>query len=214
MSAAQACQLCLDVLIHRPRCGRYPAYNDKHLMIGTPWVANGKCSRPFASSFEKLRDSGCTVFQHLCTKFAPELLEDERFATEGRADQGKLIINMVAMRRALFDAFRSNPAATAEAIAAANVEIGNANSVANRPENVHLDPQVIHNKSLFEVDTGTDRVGRMRMARPAAIFSRTPSKIPRGALPPKYGEHGSELLEEMGYSADEIALLREQGVLK
>ena len=28
------------------------------------------------------------------------------------------------------------------------------------------------------------------------------------------GEHGSELLEEMGYSADEIALLREQGVLK
>jgi formyl-CoA transferase len=54
----------------------------------------------------------------------------------------------------------------------------------------------------------------MRMARPAAIFSRTPSKIPRGALPPKYGEHGSELLEEMGYSADEIALLREQGVLK
>ena len=100
MSAAQACQLCLDVLIHRPRCGRYPAYNDKHLMIGTPWVANGKCSRPFASSFEEAQSSGCTVFQHLCTKFAPELLEDERFATEGRADQGKLIINMVAMRRA------------------------------------------------------------------------------------------------------------------
>ena len=184
---------CL-ALIRRPRCGRYPAYDNAHVMIGTPWVEN--------------------VFSTLCTKFAPELLEDERFATEGRADQGKLIINMVAMRRELFDAFRSNPAATAEAIAAANVEIGNANSVANRPENVHLDPQVIHNKSLFEVDTGTDRVGRMRMARPAAIFSRTPSKIPRGALPPKYGEHGSELLEEMGYSADEIALLREQGVLK
>jgi crotonobetainyl-CoA:carnitine CoA-transferase CaiB-like acyl-CoA transferase len=53
--------------------------------------------------------------------------------------------------------------------------------------------------------------GRLRQARSAARFSRTPAAIRRPA--PALGEHTEEILVEAGYSAAEIVTLRAGGAL-
>ena len=53
--------------------------------------------------------------------------------------------------------------------------------------------------------------GRLRQARAAARFSRTPPEIRRGA--PRLGEHTQEVLAELGYSAEEIAGLRSDSII-
>ncbi|MGH0038316.1 MAG: CaiB/BaiF CoA transferase family protein [Myxococcota bacterium] len=70
-------------------------------------------------------------------------------------------------------------------------------------------PQILANELLVENDWPL--TGPMRQPRPAERFDRTPSSIRRP--PPALGEHAEEVLEELGYSADEIAALRERGVL-
>ena len=53
--------------------------------------------------------------------------------------------------------------------------------------------------------------GPLRQARPAALFSGTPTEHRRGG--PGLGEHTGEVLEEIGFSDDEIAVLRQDGVI-
>lgn len=52
--------------------------------------------------------------------------------------------------------------------------------------------------------------GRVRMTDPPARFSKTPSSIRR--LQPRLGEHSAEILEEAGFSQDEIAGMKARGV--
>jgi len=60
------------------------------------------------------------------------------------------------------------------------------------------------------VETGHEAAGRLRQARAAARFSRTPPEIRHGA--PALGEHTREILAELGYSAREIAELSPEKV--
>ena len=55
-------------------------------------------------------------------------------------------------------------------------------------------------------------IGRVRQPKPAAEFSATPSRVPSPA--PRIGEHGRQILEELGYAADEIAGLGETKVVR
>ncbi len=55
------------------------------------------------------------------------------------------------------------------------------------------------------------QAGRLRQARNAARFSKTPAAIRRPA--PALGEHTEEILAELGYAAGEIAELRVEGTL-
>jgi crotonobetainyl-CoA:carnitine CoA-transferase CaiB-like acyl-CoA transferase len=70
-------------------------------------------------------------------------------------------------------------------------------------------PQVQALGSVVEFEH--PQAGRLRQMRNAARFEGTPAAIRRGA--PALGQHGDEILAEAGFTADEIAALRAEGVL-
>ena len=79
----------------------------------------------------------------------------------------------------------------------------------NRLDEVHLDPQIVHRGTIVEMNHPS--VGRMRLPRPIAQFSATPSAI--RFLAPTLGQHTDEVLAELGRSKATIACLREAGAI-
>jgi len=71
------------------------------------------------------------------------------------------------------------------------------------------DPQIKHNGAFVEYDHPTE--GRVRTPGFPIKFSKTPSKVERGA--PLAGEHTREVLREVGYDAATIDKLEKQGVI-
>jgi crotonobetainyl-CoA:carnitine CoA-transferase CaiB-like acyl-CoA transferase len=71
------------------------------------------------------------------------------------------------------------------------------------------DPQIAANRLVHEIDQ--PGLGRLRQARPAARFEKTPASLPRPA--PALGEHTLEILGEVGYRSAEIGDLRRAGVV-
>ncbi len=69
--------------------------------------------------------------------------------------------------------------------------------------------QILANDILREYEHPT--AGTIRQPRPAARFDKTPAQIRRHA--PTLGEHSEELLAELGYKTDEIAVMVKEGVL-
>ncbi|MCH8065935.1 MAG: CoA transferase [Chloroflexi bacterium] len=72
------------------------------------------------------------------------------------------------------------------------------------------DPQVIANDLQVEVEHSL--VGTVRMAGPPLQMSETPLAVQGPS--PALGEHNEEILASLNYSADEIAALREAGVIR
>ena len=79
----------------------------------------------------------------------------------------------------------------------------------NERADVLSDPQVRHNATLVEVDHGEQ--GRVRLARAAARFDGQPLPLPKGAA--HIGEHGQEVLLELGLDAAQIGQLVKDGVV-
>lgn len=65
-------------------------------------------------------------------------------------------------------------------------------------------PQVVNNRMIEEFDQ--PMLGRVRQPRPAARFDATPARI--GGPAPAIGEHTDSILAELGFSAQEIAALK------
>ena len=63
--------------------------------------------------------------------------------------------------------------------------------------------QILANESILRLNY--ERYGEVRQARPAARFKKTPSEINSPA--PLLGEHGREILMEIGYSEEKISKL-------
>jgi crotonobetainyl-CoA:carnitine CoA-transferase CaiB-like acyl-CoA transferase len=72
------------------------------------------------------------------------------------------------------------------------------------------DPHIVATNFFPVVEHPTE--GRIRSMRPSARFSETPVETKR--LAPRLGEHSAELLEEAGFSPDEIAALVREGATK
>jgi len=141
-------------------------------------------------------------FEGLCRALGrPELLHDERFRdTAGRfrhADVLAAILDEITRSR--------TTASWCQRLEAEDVP----HAPVNRLEALHEDEQVLANALLVEMEH--PRAGRLRTPRPVARFDATPATLRRPA--PSLGEHGAEVLREMGLPASEIDDLRATKIL-
>ncbi|WP_030179878.1 CaiB/BaiF CoA transferase family protein [Streptomyces sp. NRRL S-813] len=72
------------------------------------------------------------------------------------------------------------------------------------------DEQTAVNTMIVEMDHPV--AGRIRALNAPLHLSAAPAEIRR--VPPRLGEHGTEVLAELGYTTEQIELLREKGVLR
>ncbi len=70
----------------------------------------------------------------------------------------------------------------------------------NDQNEVEHDPQVIHNETFIEVEH--PKAGKVKVTNIPFTMSETPGKIKRSS--PLIGEHGTEILSEIGYTGEEI----------
>jgi len=130
----------------------------------------------------------------------PEWLEDERFKTPaGRVKHADARLEMTA------EVLTSRSSDEWLALLDEH-EVPCAPIV--RREELASNVQVVANELI--VQSEHEMTGRMQQPRPPARFTETPAEIRRPA--PGLGEHGEELLTELGLDAGEIERLREQGV--
>lgn len=130
-----------------------------------------------------------------------DLLSDERFSTAERRS-----LNQIARIQMMADILKSRPRDEwLERLDKADVPCA---PVLRRHEIVE-NPQVIANQLLEIIEQPS--VGKVRQARPAAQFSRTPAAINGPA--PRLGEHTDDILAELGYSTEAIKSLKAQHIV-
>ncbi|GAN77421.1 CaiB/BaiF CoA transferase family protein [Acidisphaera rubrifaciens] len=146
--------------------------------------------------------SGDAIFRRLCDALGqPALATDPRFATgEARSD------NRAALGEAIEAVTRTRPsAAWIETLAAASVPCGPINTI----DQVFADPQVRHLRLTREVDH--PRLGPQTLVGQPMELSRTPWSLRTPA--PDAGADTTDVLHEIGYTSEEIARLRADGVI-
>jgi crotonobetainyl-CoA:carnitine CoA-transferase CaiB-like acyl-CoA transferase len=131
----------------------------------------------------------------------PEWLHDERFKTPALRDRN--INDRIAMTQSVL--LGRSAAEWLRRLERAGVPCS---PVLTRNEMIEHE-QVRANGII--VENNHDTAGRLRQARNAAEFSRTPSEMRRGA--PVLGGHTREILLELGLSVAEIAHLERDKVL-
>lgn len=143
-------------------------------------------------------------FAAMCEGFGmPDMPKDPRFATPPeRAKNGREI-------RRLLEPLAAQQS-TDECVArmrAAGTPIGRV----NERHEVVTDPQVVHNGSIAEFEHDP-AIGRVRLPRAAARVAGAPPHQPGRAA--RLGEHGREVLAELGLEAERIDALLASGALR
>jgi crotonobetainyl-CoA:carnitine CoA-transferase CaiB-like acyl-CoA transferase len=124
----------------------------------------------------------------------PELADDPRFAS-GDARRHN-VAELVPLLESLIAEHDTDE--LVDRLRAAGVPIGRV----NLRHEVLSDAQVLHNQALVEVDHGD--AGTVRLARPAARFGLGAGVAPVPGVAPHLGQHGREVLEELGYDTARI----------
>jgi crotonobetainyl-CoA:carnitine CoA-transferase CaiB-like acyl-CoA transferase len=79
----------------------------------------------------------------------------------------------------------------------------------NHQSDVAEDPQVKHNKTFIEIEH--PKAGQLRVTNIPFTMSETPGSIRRAS--PLIGQHGPEILAELGYNEGEIKRLINENVI-
>jgi len=131
----------------------------------------------------------------------PEWLEDPRFKTPaGRVKHADARLELTA------EVLKTRPAA--EWLARLDAEQVPCAPILSRTD-LLTDPQIAANALIVESEHPS--AGRMRQARPAARFDRTPTEQRLPA--PLLGEHTDTILTELGVSSEQLGALRVVGVV-
>lgn len=175
---------------------------DKGTYTPGPHMADGYLVRRTADRHLVLMATSNTQFPRLCAALGrPEWLTDDRFATlAAREAHADVLAELISAEVA-----RHPGADLRDRLVAHDVPCALVNSL----DEVHLDPQVVHNGTLVEHERPW--LGRVREPRPAARFSATPTSLGRHA--PKLDEHTDEVLTELGHSPADIDALRAAGIV-
>ena len=138
-------------------------------------------------------------WQGMCTALdKPEWLDDERFNTaRGR------VVNAPARLKQTGEVIATRT--TKEWLKTLDAHGVPCAPVLTRPQILEHE-QVVENKVISEYDH--PGMGRVRQARPAAQFEKTPVNTQQ--IAPQLGEHSEAILRELGYSNDEVSKLLEQ----
>jgi crotonobetainyl-CoA:carnitine CoA-transferase CaiB-like acyl-CoA transferase len=86
-------------------------------------------------------------------------------------------------------------------------------AVVNHPRHrVLTDPQVVHNQIVVEYDHPHTPTGKLRQARPAAVFLGQPFGVWENA--PTLGQHTAELMAELGFAEAEVEGMHAKGAVR
>ncbi len=195
----------LDALVHAQAAGL-----GSYLVTGVEPPRAGNRSLYFApSGIYGTRDGKEVVitcpsqrfFQKLCAALETDWTEDPRFSTiEARLANNDVLDATIDARCRSFDA-----AELTERLVAADVLTAPVNSVGE----VAKDPQILHNDMIVTVEH--PQVGPIAVTGVPLHFGRTPGRV---CLPPPIkGEHTREIAAELGYPAERIAQLVDDGVI-
>jgi crotonobetainyl-CoA:carnitine CoA-transferase CaiB-like acyl-CoA transferase len=203
----QHLEVCLlDSLLHlqAPFLGRY-------FLTGNipPRVGNGSPDYGPYNTYESRDGTPIQVacfsdkwFRNLCQALdRPELADDERFVTNDRRMEHAAVLHAFIQEAcAAYDT-----AELLRRLEAADVIHGPVLSYAQTVE----DPQIQHNGMVQEVEHAN--VGRLRTHGLPIKLHTTPGAVRQA--PPALGQHTEEVLQELGYTATQIATLRQTGAI-
>ncbi len=131
----------------------------------------------------------------------PELKADPRFAERDTRKRNRMLLTPF-----LEEKLRTRTtAAWVEALIARDVPAGEILSL----EAALLQPQVAHRQTLRTVPV--PGIGDLPLFGLTALFSKTPGRI--DAPPPRLSEQTEEVLKGAGYSPEEIAALKSEGIV-
>ena len=146
--------------------------------------------------------AGGHIWERFCRVIGrDDLIENPDYATDTDRSANREALNAAI-------AAETARATTAEWVERLN-EAGVPAGPINRMDQVFEDPQVEHLGMVQPIRTAER--GDTRMQGQPITMSRTPSRL--AARPPLQGEHADEILTELGYAEDDIAALRDEGVI-
>jgi crotonobetainyl-CoA:carnitine CoA-transferase CaiB-like acyl-CoA transferase len=155
-----------------------------------------------ADGYLNIGAAGGRLLHNLCQVIGlPGLPDDPRFATPAKRSANRAELNALV-------ADRLRTRTTAEWVEALN-EAGVPCGPVYRMDEVFADPQVGHLGMTAPVEHPA--LGRLDIVRNAVRMSGGPPTV--RAPSPERGGHSTEVLAELGYPAEEIGRLREQGVI-
>jgi len=132
---------------------------------------------------------------------APEFITDPDYATAPARSKNRDALNAAIEARTV----KRTTAEWVEAFNTAGVPCGPINSI----DQTFDDAQVKHLRMAQDVPTDDGR--HIRLVGQPFTLTRTPARM--AARPPEFGEQTDEVLAEFGFSADEIADLRQRHVV-